>query len=187
MLNKILITITILTLSSVNAFASSEGGHSGISSLLWYFINFFTFFLVLYFLLAKKISALLVKRSEEVEKLVSAGEKELELAKASLDEVNEKVQKLPEELEALKFEYSNLLADKAGDIEEMKNTDIERLQEQNKNMIEVEKKKMEKELRLKLVDYVVSEAKAKISGSTDTNSDKSRREESFKAFAESIK
>jgi F0F1-type ATP synthase membrane subunit b/b' len=187
MLNKILITLSIITVSSVNAFASSDGHHVGISSLLWYFINFGTFFFVLYILIGKKISAILVKRSEEVQKLVSAGEKELELAKSSLDEVNEKLQKLPEELEALKFEYSNLLRDRVSEIDEMKKNDIARLEEQYENMLEVEKKKMEKELKLKLVNYVVSEAKAKVSGSTDTESDKSRREVSFKAFAESIK
>lgn len=183
---KIYLTIILILISANTAFAAGDGqGHAGISSLTWYFINFFVFFAFLFYIAKNKFTAFVSKRSEEFETALNKGKLELEVANEKLREVDARIAKLPQDLEALKFEYQNLLNGRISEIEESTEKDLARMEEQATSMIEAEKKKMEKNLMEQLSEHIVNQAKERLGDVSST--DKDRRKATFKAYASLIK
>lgn len=178
--------IILFSLFFVNStFADGGAGHSGISSLTWYFINFFVFFSFLIYIAKDKVSSFIGSRSEQFKNALNKGKLELDEAKEQLRQVNSRLEKLPQDLEALKFEYQNLLNGRISEIEKNTEKDLKRMEEQTNSMIEAEKIKMEKNLINILSEHVINQAREKLGATNET--DRDRRRETFKAYAEIIK
>lgn len=154
-----------LLLLPVFAFASgsAEGAESGESDIFWRLINFLIFFGILYYLLADKIKAYFKGREEGIADRLSEVEEKLKEAKAEKELAIQKAkdaETTAAELISSAKKEAELLTAK---VNESLTHDKKQLEKSHADRVEIETKKMKKDVVNEVLEEMFSSDGASIS------------------------
>lgn len=152
----------LITLLSFPLSVFAAGGELDWRTFGWRVAMFIVFAALLYLLTAKRIKAMLIKRTEDIKAALAEAELAKQEAVEKVKQYEEKMKQLEKELEEMKVnakkvaetERANMIADAKKHVEQMKQFAI--------NMIESEKERAIQDLHREAVELAASQAEQKL-------------------------
>lgn len=170
MVKRIILSFLILTFP---LYAFAAGGELDWKTFGYRVAMFIIFAALLYWLTAKRLKAMLDKRTESIKAALAEAELAKEEAAKKVKEYEAKMQQLQKDLEEMKANAKRTAeAERANMIEDAKKH-VEQMKQFALNMIESEKERAIQELHTEAVELATSEAEKKLI--KDINGDKAAK------------
>ncbi len=170
MRNIILKIVTIFFLPGI-VFASQDGGHYGISSLTWYYVNSFIFFATLFFIIKKPMKKTFKERKNNFSNSIEEASKVFNDAESALIKVQKRNESLDSELKKIKDAIILEANEQANNIIDVANKKVTYLKDSAKQMIVAEEQKalnnLSKQFGEMLINSVTQDIKKSLSDDLD--------------------
>ncbi len=158
-MKRIILSFLILTFP---LYAFAAGGELDWKTFGYRVAMFVVFVALLYFLTAKKVKDMLIQRTKDIEAALAEAELAKEEAAKQVKEYEAKMQKLQQELEAMKENARKTAeAERDGMIANAKKN-VEQMKQFAQNMINAEKERAIQELHREAVELAAGEAEKKL-------------------------